>query len=168
VVLTPILVGILLQVEALGGFLAGSILTGQLMAVFMANAGGAWDNAKKSIEDEPSDPAHNLGKGSERHKASVVGDTVGDPLKDTAGPALNPMIKVVNLVSVIIAPILARYTEWSVQSWAIVAGILVVLAFCYHQSTKSVSGQWRNVIKNSFLDIVHRRRKSDMDSQHDY
>ena len=147
VVLTPILVGILLQVEALGAFMAGSILSGQLMAVFMANAGGAWDNAKKAIEDEPHDPAHNLGKGSERHKASVVGDTVGDPLKDTAGPALNPMIKVVNLVSVIIAPILARYTEWNAVSWAIVIIILVVLAGCYHQSTKSVSGQWRHIIR---------------------
>jgi K(+)-stimulated pyrophosphate-energized sodium pump len=102
----PIAVGLLLQVEALGGFLAGIIVSGQLLAVFMANAGGAWDNAKKTIEDEPRDLAANTGKGSERHKASVVGDTVGDPLKDTAGPALNPMIKVVNLVSLIIAPIL--------------------------------------------------------------
>ena len=72
----------------------------------MSNAGGAWDNAKKTIEDEERDIPNNRGKGSERHKASVVGDTVGDPLKDTAGPALNPMIKVVNLVSVIIAPII--------------------------------------------------------------
>ncbi len=107
-VVTPILVGMLLQVEALGGFLAGIILSGQLLAVYMNNAGGAWDNAKKLIEDEPSDPANNLGKGSERHKAGIVGDTVGDPMKDTAGPALNPMIKVVNLVSVIIAPIIVQ------------------------------------------------------------
>jgi len=94
-VITPLLIGLVLGVEALGGFLAGVILSGQLLAVFMANTGGAWDNAKKSIEDEPSDPANNTGKGSDRHKAGVVGDTVGDPLKDTAGPALNPMIKVV-------------------------------------------------------------------------
>jgi K(+)-stimulated pyrophosphate-energized sodium pump len=104
-VTSPIIVGLLLGVEALGGFLAGIILSGQLLAVYMSNAGGAWDNAKKTIEDEPRRKEDNLGKGSERHKAAVVGDTVGDPLKDTAGPALNPMIKVVNLVSVIIAPI---------------------------------------------------------------
>lgn len=108
-IVTPIAVGLLLQVEALGGFLAGIILSGQLLAVFLNNSGGAWDNAKKLIEDEPKKPAENLGKGSERHKAGVVGDTVGDPFKDTAGPALNPMIKVVNLVSVIIAPIVVQY-----------------------------------------------------------
>ncbi len=110
----PLLVGLILQVEALGGFLAGVILSGQLLAVFMANAGGAWDNAKKSIEDEPRDLVANTGKGSERHKASVVGDTVGDPLKDTAGPALNPMIKVVNLVSLITAPIIVQASGISV------------------------------------------------------
>lgn len=106
----PLVVGLVLGVEALGGFLAGVILSGQLLAVFMANAGGAWDNAKKSIEDEPRDLVANTGKGSERHKAGVVGDTVGDPLKDTAGPALNPMIKVVNLVSLLAAPILVNFT----------------------------------------------------------
>ncbi|MCC6802747.1 MAG: sodium-translocating pyrophosphatase [Anaerolineae bacterium] len=100
-VLTPIVVGFLLGAPALGGFLAGIILTGQLMAVFMANAGGAWDNAKKYIED-----GNYGGKHSEPHKASVVGDTVGDPFKDTAGPALNPMIKVVNLISLLAAPLI--------------------------------------------------------------
>ncbi len=105
----PLLVGLVLEVEALGGFLAGVILSGQLLAVFMSNAGGAWDNAKKSIEDEPRDLAANTGKGSERHKAGVVGDTVGDPLKDTAGPALNPMIKVVNMVSLLAAPVIVKY-----------------------------------------------------------
>jgi K(+)-stimulated pyrophosphate-energized sodium pump len=112
-VVSPIIVGLVLQVEALGGFLAGVIISGQLLAVFMANTGGAWDNAKKLIEDEPINLAANTGKGSERHKASVVGDTVGDPLKDTAGPALNPMIKVVNLVSLIIAPIIVHYTGFN-------------------------------------------------------
>ncbi len=87
-VISPILIGALLGVEALGGFLAGVILSGQLLAVFMAGAGGAWDNAKKTIEDGLYG-----GKGSDAHHAAVVGDTVGDPLKDTAGPALNPMIK---------------------------------------------------------------------------
>ena len=105
-ILMPVIVGFLIGVRALGGFLAGIIVTGQLLAVFMANAGGAWDNAKKQIEAEPSDPENNLGKGSERHKASIIGDTVGDPLKDTAGPSLNPMIKVVNLVSLLIAPMI--------------------------------------------------------------
>ena len=119
-VITPLLVGMVLGVEALGGFLGGVILSGQLLAVFMANGGGAWDNAKKSIEDEPRDLAMNTGKGSERHKASVVGDTVGDPLKDTAGPALNPMIKVVNLVSLLAAPILVTYQKLGVIGWIVV------------------------------------------------
>jgi len=125
-VLTPIIVGLVLQVEALGGFLAGIIVSGQLLAVFMANSGGAWDNAKKSIEDEPRDLAANTGKGSERHKAAVVGDTVGDPLKDTAGPALNPMIKVVNLVSLLLAPIIVQYASHMNAGVAIVAAILTL------------------------------------------
>ena len=105
----PIMVGILFGVTALGGFLGGIIVSGQLLAVFMSNAGGAWDNAKKAIEDEPCNPEGNTGKGSERHKCGVVGDTIGDPLKDTAGPALNPMIKVVNLLALILAPLLVQF-----------------------------------------------------------
>jgi K(+)-stimulated pyrophosphate-energized sodium pump len=135
-VLTPILIGMLLQVEALGGFLAGIILSGQLLAVFMNNAGGAWDNAKKLIEDEPSDPTNNLGKGSERHKAGIVGDTVGDPMKDTAGPALNPMIKVVNLVSVIIAPIVVKYQDLGIGGWIIVAILFALLIWSIIQSKR--------------------------------
>jgi K(+)-stimulated pyrophosphate-energized sodium pump len=135
-VVTPILIGLLLQVEALGGFLAGIILSGQLLAVFMNNAGGAWDNAKKLIEDEPSDPANNLGKGSERHKAGIVGDTVGDPLKDTAGPALNPMIKVVNLVSVIIAPIVVHSTTLGWGGWLLVIFLAALLVWSIRQSKR--------------------------------
>jgi K(+)-stimulated pyrophosphate-energized sodium pump len=128
-VLMPLVIGLVLQVEALGGFLAGIILSGQLLAVFMSNAGGAWDNAKKSIEDEPRNLVENTGKGSERHKAGVVGDTVGDPLKDTAGPALNPMIKVANLVSLLAAPIIVKYPIQNADGSVnfIIIGIAVVL-----------------------------------------
>jgi K(+)-stimulated pyrophosphate-energized sodium pump len=97
--LTPIAVGFGLGIGALAGFLAGAIGAGALMAVFLANSGGSWDNAKKIVED-----GHHGGKGSEAHAATVIGDTVGDPFKDTAGPAINPLIKVMNLVAVLIAP----------------------------------------------------------------
>jgi len=138
-VLMPLAVGLILQVEALGGFLAGVILSGQLLAVFMANAGGAWDNAKKMVEDEPRDLAANTGKGSERHKAAVVGDTVGDPLKDTAGPALNPMIKVVNLVSLIAAPVIVKYQDLGVIGWVIVGLILAAMIWALAVSKKPVA-----------------------------
>jgi K(+)-stimulated pyrophosphate-energized sodium pump len=120
-VLSPILVGSLLGVEALGGFLAGVILSGQMLAVFMAGSGGAWDNAKKTIEDGLYG-----GKGSEAHHAAVVGDTVGDPLKDTAGPALNPMIKVINLVSLLAAPVLIAYQKPGTTS----VGMILTGIFC--------------------------------------
>ncbi|WP_030019291.1 sodium-translocating pyrophosphatase [Streptomyces monomycini] len=104
-VLTPIAVGFSLGVGALGSFLAGAIGTGTLMAVFLANSGGAWDNAKKLVED-----GHHGGKGSEAHAATVIGDTVGDPFKDTAGPAINPLLKVMNLVALLIAPAVVKFS----------------------------------------------------------
>src|SRR5580765_4939848 len=105
-VLAPVIAAFFLGAEALGAFLAGAILTGQLLAVMLSNSGGAWDNAKKFIEE-----GNYGGKGSESHKAAVIGDTVGDPFKDTAGPALNPLIKVMNLVALLIAPLVVQYAD---------------------------------------------------------
>ena len=131
VILIPIVVGFLLKAEALGGFLAGIILSGQLLAVFMSNAGGAWDNAKKVIEDGLYG-----GKGSEAHKASIVGDTVGDPLKDTSGPALNPLIKVINLISLIIAPIIVRSDGVSPLMWVVMLILIGVIVWAIIQSKR--------------------------------
>jgi K(+)-stimulated pyrophosphate-energized sodium pump len=99
-VAAPLLVGVLLGANALGGLLAGALVTGVLLAIFMSNAGGAWDNAKKYIES-----GHHGGKGSESHKAAVVGDTVGDPFKDTSGPSINILIKLMTVVSLVFAPL---------------------------------------------------------------
>ncbi len=120
----PLLVGFGLGTGALGGYLGGTILTGQLLAVFMANAGANWDNAKKKVED-----GFLGGKGTEVHKATVVGDTVGDPFKDTAGPALNPMIKVMNLVAILAAPFCpASVTEVSASRIVVVVVAILALA----------------------------------------
>jgi K(+)-stimulated pyrophosphate-energized sodium pump len=121
-VLSPVIIGFGISYLALGAFLAAVILTGQLMAVFLSNAGGAWDNAKKFIED-----GHLGGKGSESHKAAVIGDTVGDPFKDTAGPALNPLIKVMNLVSLLILPTIISLRNDNPARYGIAAGALVIL-----------------------------------------
>jgi K(+)-stimulated pyrophosphate-energized sodium pump len=104
-VLAPIATGFALGVGALAGYLVGAIAAGALMAVFLANSGGAWDNAKKLVED-----GHHGGKGSPAHEATIIGDTVGDPFKDTAGPAINPLLKVMNLVALLIAPLIVRYS----------------------------------------------------------
>ena len=115
----PIAVGFTLGVGALGSYLAGAIGAGTLMAVFLANSGGAWDNAKKLVED-----GHHGGKGSEAHAATVIGDTVGDPFKDTAGPAINPLLKVMNLVALLIAPAVVKFSYGDDAN----AGVRVVVA----------------------------------------
>jgi K(+)-stimulated pyrophosphate-energized sodium pump len=122
-VLSPLIVGFAFEAEALGAFLAGAILTGQLLAVMLSNSGGAWDNAKKFIED-----GHYGGKGSESHKAAVIGDTVGDPFKDTAGPALNPLIKVMNLVALLLAPVIVEQAENEVVRVVVVVVALAIVA----------------------------------------
>ncbi len=119
--LTPVVIGFGLGIGALAGFLAGAISTGCLMAVFLANSGGSWDNAKKIVED-----GHHGGKGTEAHAATVIGDTVGDPFKDTAGPAINPLIKVMNLVSVLIAPAIITLTFTTGTSPVVRYGIALV------------------------------------------
>ena len=122
-VMAPIAVGFGLGVGALGAYLAGSIGTGTLMAVFLANSGGAWDNAKKMVED-----GNHGGKGSEAHAATVIGDTVGDPFKDTAGPAINPLIKVMNLVGLLVTPAVVKFSlEGNETTSKIIAALAVAI-----------------------------------------
>ena len=125
-VMAPIAVGFGLGVGALGAYLAGSIGTGTLMAVFLSNSGGAWDNAKKMVEDGKFG-----GKGSEAHKATIVGDTVGDPFKDTAGPAINPLIKVMNLVGLLITPAIVGFTLDDNQMMNTVIALLATLVIIW-------------------------------------
>jgi K(+)-stimulated pyrophosphate-energized sodium pump len=122
-VLAPIAVGFGLGVGPLAGYLAGAIVTGTLMAIFLANSGGAWDNSKKLVED-----GHHGGKGSDAHAATIIGDTVGDPFKDTAGPAINPLIKVMNLVSVLIAPAIVTFSVGDDASPGVRAAVSILAA----------------------------------------
>jgi K(+)-stimulated pyrophosphate-energized sodium pump len=134
-IFTPILVAFALGAAAVGGFLAGAILTGQLLAVFMANTGAMWDNAKKKIED-----GFLGGKGSDEHKAAITGDTVGDPFKDTAGPSLNPLIKVMNLVSILVAPFAIREITGTVRA-AVIIVCLILLGIAVAFSKRGSLGE---------------------------
>ncbi len=138
-VLTPIAVGFAFGYAPLGSFLAGAIATGALMAVFLANSGGAWDNAKKLVED-----GHYGGKGSEAHAATVIGDTVGDPFKDTAGPAINPLIKVMNLVSLLIAQSVVQYSHNTALRTGVALGaaaiVVAAIVISKRRSTNIASG----------------------------
>jgi K(+)-stimulated pyrophosphate-energized sodium pump len=120
-ILAPITVGFAFGAGPLAGYLGGAIAAGVLMAVFLANSGGAWDNAKKMVED-----GNYGGKGSEPHAATVIGDTVGDPFKDTAGPAINPLLKVMNLVSVLIAPAVIKFTLGEDKSLGVRAAVAII------------------------------------------
>ena len=130
-VLAPIATGFLFESAALGAYLAGAILTGQLLAVMLSVSGGAWDNAKKYVED-----GHHGGKNSEPHKATVIGDTVGDPFKDTAGPALNPLIKVMNLVAVLIAPTVVALSDDELLRYALGLAAVAVLGWALWRSNR--------------------------------
>ena len=134
-VLTPVIIGFGIDWKALGAFLAAVILVGQLMANYLSNAGGAWDNAKKYIED-----GNHGGKGSDAHKAAVIGDTVGDPFKDTAGPALNPLIKVMNLVSLLVLPAIISLEDNDGARFSIAAAGLVVLIASIVFSSRKQNG----------------------------
>ncbi len=138
-VMAPIAVGFSLGIGALGSFLAGAIGTGILMAVFLANSGGAWDNAKKLVED-----GHHGGKGSEAHAATVIGDTVGDPFKDTAGPAINPLLKVMNLVALLIAPAVVTLSygdDASAPARALIAAaaMLIIVVAVYVSKRRGIT-----------------------------
>jgi K(+)-stimulated pyrophosphate-energized sodium pump len=135
-VLAPISVGFGLGVGALGAYLAGAIGTGTLMAVFLANSGGAWDNAKKMVEDGVYG-----GKGSPAHAATVIGDTVGDPFKDTAGPAINPLIKVMNLVGLLVTPAIVALTLDGQDGTriAIALGSLAIIIFSLVRSRRKAT-----------------------------
>ncbi|MEU0334891.1 sodium-translocating pyrophosphatase [Streptomyces sp. NPDC006193] len=138
-VMAPIFIGFTLGVGALGAYLAGAIGAGTLMAVFLANSGGAWDNAKKLVED-----GHHGGKGSEAHAATVIGDTVGDPFKDTAGPAINPLLKVMNLVSLLIAPAVINFSYGADRNLGVriavaVIALLVIVVAVYVSKRRGIA-----------------------------
>src|SRR3954469_3265462 len=149
-VLTPVIIGFGINYLALGAFIAAVILTGQLMANFLSNSGGAWDNAKKYIED-----GHEGGKGSEAHKAAVIGDTVGDPFKDTAGPALNPLIKVMNLVSLLLLPAIISLKDNDAARFTIAGAAVVVLVIAIAFSKRKTESMDAGVAAGTFAAVGH-------------
>ena len=128
-VLSPITVGFLIGPRCLTGLLAGAIASGMMLALMMANAGGAWDNAKKYIEIEGAKG----GKGTDTHKACVVGDTVGDPFKDTSGPSLNILIKLMSIISLTIAPLMTGFNDWETWYWGLIPlAVMFIGTYCVY------------------------------------
>jgi K(+)-stimulated pyrophosphate-energized sodium pump len=150
-VLMPIIVGFAFGYAPLGSYLAGAIAAGALMAVFLANSGGAWDNAKKLVED-----GHHGGKGSEAHAATVIGDTVGDPFKDTAGPAINPLIKVMNLVSLLIATSVVEYSgNFGLRAAVAIVAVAIVATVIIVSKRRSTSISGGDTEAKAQADSVH-------------
>jgi K(+)-stimulated pyrophosphate-energized sodium pump len=148
-ILAPVAVGFGLGASALAGYLAGAIASGTLMAVFLANSGGAWDNAKKLVED-----GNHGGKGSPAHEATIIGDTVGDPFKDTAGPAINPLIKVMNLVSVLIAPAVVGMSSIGQNTNTPLRLIIALVALVIIAAAVVVSKRRESVISDTPAEVT--------------
>uniref|UniRef100_A0A6U0K3A5 H(+)-exporting diphosphatase n=1 Tax=Minutocellus polymorphus TaxID=265543 RepID=A0A6U0K3A5_9STRA len=152
-VMAPFVIGILIGPKALTGMLGGAIASGMMLAIMMANAGGAWDNSKKYIEIEGACG----GKGTDTHKACVVGDTVGDPFKDTSGPALNILIKLMSMISLVIAPIIAGWGDWEMWYYGLIPIAICVIATivvwkCYWSDTQDISAPIEKTVKGEEVD----------------
>ena len=152
-VMAPFVIGILIGPKALTGMLGGAIASGMMLAIMMANAGGAWDNSKKYIEIEGACG----GKGTDTHKACVVGDTVGDPFKDTSGPALNILIKLMSMISLVIAPIMAGWSDWEMWYFGLIPIAICVIATIfvwkyYWSNTQDIAAPIDKTVKGEDVD----------------
>lgn len=153
--MSPLITGLLIGPKCLTGMLGGSIASGMMLAIMMANAGGAWDNAKKYIEIEGACG----GKGTTTHKACVVGDTVGDPFKDTSGPSLNILIKLMSMISLTIAPIIRGWEDWEFWYWGLLPiGLCIIATVLVHhfywKDMQDITAPIENVVKTDDVKVV--------------